>query len=74
MSEARPKLEIGDRVKIRAGSSIERSRWDKRDAIGTVVAAEELPGYGFGVKIEWPGEEIERAFQDANHFDLVKPI
>lgn len=67
-------LKVGDRVRIRSGSSIAGSRWHKRDLVGTVVAAEDIPGYGHGVKIKWPGEEIDRAFQDASHFDLVKPL
>lgn len=71
MNDARPRLKVGDHVKVRPGGAIERSRWDKRDVVGTVVAAEEIPAFGLGVRIQWPGEEIDWAFQNANLFDLV---
>ncbi|GMB81508.1 hypothetical protein NN6n1_22910 [Shinella zoogloeoides] len=70
-SMERPTLKAGDRVKVRSGSGLERSRWAKKDVIGVVEMAEQIPAYGFAVRVQWPGEELDRAFQDANQFDIV---
>lgn len=71
MTDARPLLKVDDHVRVRPGSNAERIRWAKRDVIGIVVAVEQIPAYGLGVRVQWPGEEMDRTFQDANQFDIV---
>lgn len=74
MDQIRPALKVGDEVRVRAGSATERARWNKRNLIGTVAAAQDIPAFGQGVKIQWPDEELEPAFSEAVQYDLVNDV
>lgn len=72
MDEKRPPLKVGDRVRVRAGSAIERARWEKRNLFGTVAAVQDIPAYGQGVKVQWPDEEVEPAFSEVGQYEIAE--
>lgn len=62
---------VGSKVVVRPGGAAERNRWAKRELIGTVVDAQDIQGYGYGVMIQWPDEERPWAFEQASHYQLA---
>ncbi|MXN45938.1 hypothetical protein GR138_12110 [Shinella kummerowiae] len=72
MDESRPALKVGDKVRVRSGSTLERTRWNDRNAVGIVVEVAHIPAFGRGVKIRWPNEDVEPAFSEAGQYDLVE--
>lgn len=62
----RTKFAVGDLVKPRPAAELKLGR---TAGIGTVVASEHIEGWGYGVKVQWPGEEVPSSFQSAHLFD-----
>ncbi|HEY4548134.1 MAG TPA: hypothetical protein VIG90_17145 [Pedomonas sp.] len=71
MPDTNRKFAVGDEVKLREGSSLEIQRYAKRRVHGIVIEALNIPGYGYGIKVQWPDEPSAWAFSDANLFDPV---
>lgn len=69
MRDVDRKFATGSIVKVRQGGFLEMERYHKRDVEGRVVEAQEIPGYGYGIKVQWPGEAVPWSFQLADFFD-----
>lgn len=65
---------VGSRVVVRPHGAAEVARYLKRHLVGTVVAAEDLPAYGYGIKIQWPDEEPPYSFEHASLYQLATPV
>jgi transcriptional regulator with XRE-family HTH domain len=64
------RLRAGDKVIVRSGSTYEMARFEKRQSIGEIIEAADLPANGFRVRVRFPDED-DTAFVDANMFVLV---
>lgn len=71
MSLNTPDIAVGHTVRLRKGSCIANARADRLHLRGIVVASEHLPGYGDGIKVQWPDEEHAWGFQHAGLFERV---
>lgn len=71
MSDKKIEITIGSRVRVRPGGAAERTRYQERHVVGTVVDAQDIPGYGYGIKVQWPDEEAPASFEHVGQYQLV---
>lgn len=63
------RYQVGDKVRVRFGSNIERDRWSKRRVVGEVVEGRNLDAQGYCIRVRWPDEALEEAFHNSGQFD-----
>ncbi len=71
MNIEKQEIVVGSKVRVRPGGAMELARYQARHLIGTVVAARDIPGYGYGIKIQWPDEEPPWSFENAAQYELA---
>lgn len=61
--------QVGDKVRMRFGSNIERDRWTMRRTVGEVVEGRSLAARGYCIRVKWPDEALEEAFHNSGQSD-----